>query len=376
MQNKMKTIIFYINTVSGGGAEKVIIQLAHYFANKGFRSVLLTSFVEKNEYPVPSNVERLSIEQEETKQSRLKRNWSRIKFLRQLCKREKPIAVVSFMAAPNFRNICATAGLPVKCILSVRNDPKEEYSGFWGKIVGKFLFRFADGIVFQTSQAKEWFPKNIQKNSAIILNPVQESFYQVKRVSSPRDIVTCGRLNPQKNHAMLIGAFAQIAKDFPNENLLIYGRGELKQNLQKLIENLNLQKRVFLMGTTDKVEEVLSKAKIFVLSSDYEGMPNALMEAMTVGLPCISTDCPCGGPKKLIKDKQNGLLVPCKNEGELALAMEKLLSSKNLAEEIGINARKTAQSFAHPIIFKQWKQYLDSIIVNTNPLKKDKEDAL
>ena len=175
---------------------------------------------------------------------------------------------------------------------------------------------------------------------------------------------------------MLIGAFAQIAKEFPNENLLIYGSGELKQNLQKLIENLNLQKRVFLMGTTDKVEEVLSKAKIFVLSSDYEGMPNALMEAMTVGLPCISTDCPCGGPKKLIKDKQNGLLVPCKNEGELALAMEKLLSSKNLAEEIGINARKTAQSFAHPIIFKQWKQYLDSIIVNTNPLKKDKEDAL
>ncbi len=362
----MKTVIFYINTISGGGAERVIIQVAHHFANNGFRAILLTSFVDKKEYPLPSNVERISIEQRQIKQSLFKRNWSRIKFLRQLCKKEKPIAVISFMKEPNFRALCATFGLPVKCFVSVRNDPKREYAGIIGHIVGKFLFRLADGIIFQTADSKAWFPKVIQKKSAIIFNPVKESFYQTKRAESVQNIITCGRLSAQKNHTLLIRAYAKIAAKYPKDNLLIYGKGDLEQKLQKLIEKLNLQNRVFLMGQSDKVEEVLSKAKIFVLSSDFEGMPNALMEAMAVGLPCISTDCPCGGPKELIKEGKNGLLVPCKDEEKLSLAMEKLLSKPEQTKKMGENARKTAQKFTSPVIFKQWKEYFDSITINTN----------
>ena len=354
-------ILLYINAIHEGGAERVMVNLAKQFANAGNEVVMLTSFVDSWEYPVDKSVKRLSMEQQEIKQSRLARNYSRIMKLRRVCMEEKPDILISFMQEPNFRAILATLGQPVKTIVSVRNDPNKEYAGKIGKIVGKYILPMADGCVFQTEQAKAWFPVKLQKKSTVIMNAVNETFFRVTREKTA-DIITTGRLTAQKNHAMLIHAFSKIAQKHPNQNLLIYGAGELESELMAQIQTLGLDGRVLLKGKTTDVPSVLAGAKMFVLSSDYEGMPNALMEALAVGVPSISTDCPCGGPAMLIRQGENGLLVPVGDTDAMAEAMDQMLSEEAFAEQLGNCAREQAVQFKPEAVFEQWKAYVESIV--------------
>ena len=358
----MKTLLFYINAINGGGAERVILQLAHHFADIGYRSVLVTSFVDEGkEYDIPQNVIRLSIEQKEIKQSRIKRNFSRITKLRKFIKQETPVAVVSFMAEPNFRALIATLGLRTKRIISVRNDPKHEYSGKLGKFIGKYILPLADGCVFQTEEAKAWFPKKLQRKSKVILNDVKEEFFEVHREKT-NNVISIGRLSKQKNHSLLIDAFSLVAKKYPDEKLLLFGEGILENNLKQKIKSLGLQEQVMLMGQTNNVADVLKKAKIFVLSSDYEGMPNCLMEALAAGVPCISTDCPCGGPREIIDNGNNGILVPIQDPDAMCQALDKLLSDIEYAEAIGKTAKESALRFHPNKIFMEWKSYVEEVI--------------
>lgn len=355
------TLLFYINAIHDGGAERVILQLAYHFANKGYRSVLVTSFKDKNEYPVPRNVERISMEDDQIIQNRFKRNLSRIIKLRKICKKEKAKAIISFMAEPNFRSIIATRGLDIKTIVSVRNDPDKEYKGKIGRMIGKYIIPLADGCVFQTDEAKIWFPTRLQKKSKVIFNAVDEIFFDTPRTDS-KDIVTLGRLNEQKNQALLIKAFAKVVDKYPEQHLCIYGIGKQEAYLYSLIRELHLENQVFLMGLTDNVSLILSEAKMFVLSSDYEGMPNALMEALAIGVPSISTDCPCGGPKKLIQNGYNGLLVPVNDEVNMSKAILQLLESEEYAMELGENAKKTAEMFRTEKVFSEWQEYIEKIL--------------
>ena len=155
-------------------------------------------------------------------------NIKRILKLRKIIKAEHTDAVVSFMGPPNIRMLLATMGLKCRKIVSVRNDPYKEYGDGLVKMVTNIIFRLADGCVFQTKEAAMYFSKNIQQKSKIIFNPVGKQFYEVKRVDNPKNIVTVGRLFLQKNHTLLIKAFSKLAHEFPDDNLIIYGEGELE----------------------------------------------------------------------------------------------------------------------------------------------------
>lgn len=365
-----KKILFYISTIREGGAARVMVNLANQFCKENYKVIFVTNFPDKNEYILDKKIKRISIEEKEFTGNCLIKNFTRIRVLRLLIKSHKPEYAISFMAENNFRLILSNLFTTTKSIISIRTDPKRKYRSFKGFFLGKVLYRLANGIVFQTKEAQDFFPKAIQEKSAIIFNPVADNFYRIIRSKQPQNIITCGRLSIAKRQELLIKAFSHLVNKFPQENLLIYGEGKQKKYLEEWIAKLNLQNRVFLMGQSNNIAEILSQAKVFVLSSDYEGMPNALMEAMAVGVPSVSTDCPCGGPRDLIKDGQNGLLVPCNNEKKLTLAMEKLLSQPEQAKQIGAKAREFAQKFATPFIFKQWKKYFDSITPNNNKLKK------
>ncbi len=351
-------IAFYINAIHEGGAERVMVNLASNFANEGDNVILITSFKDSWEYSYSTKIKRYILEENKTFRSTIKRNIFRILELRKVLKVESPDCIVSFMAEPNYRSIIASHGLKIKTIISVRNDPNKEYPGKIGNLLGKKLLPLADGCVFQTSEAQRWFPKKLQDKSQIIFNAVKEDFFEINRQVVKNTIVTCGRLEEQKNHKMLINAFELVLKKHPDAKLMIYGEGKLRSDLTELIKSKGIEQNVLLCGNSNNVPEVLSKAEIFVLSSDYEGMPNALMEALAAGVPCISTDCPCGGPKSLITDKVNGRLISIKNEQQLANVLVELLDNKEMATGLGTEAQKRAFEFSPSKIYETWHKYV------------------
>lgn len=296
----MKKIVFYIGSLSRGGAQRVIVTLANSLSKRGFSCVVATSYKGENEYSLDENIKRIVLV--EKKQNFIKKNLSEILFFRKLVKEEKPDTVLSFMGEPNTRMLLATFLLKCRKVVSVRNDPCKEYNGFLYSLFVKVLFNLASHVVFQTENAKNWFPKSIRRKSSVVMNPVDDVFFETEYNGIRKDIVTVGRLVPQKNHELLIRAFARVAANI-EDNLVIYGDGELRNHLIDLVKSLGLANRVLFPGLISNVAETIKSAKLFVLSSNYEGMPNALMEAMALGIPCISTDCPCGGPKSLLEKK-------------------------------------------------------------------------
>lgn len=352
--------MFYINAIHHGGAERVMVNLAKQFANDGTECILVTSFVDTWEYPVDPTVKRISLYKKQIG-GFIRRNLKLTSALRRLIREERPDLLITFMAEPNFRGIFACAGLKTKNLISIRNDPTREYAGHIQRFLAKTLFRKADGVVFQTEEAKEWFPKRIQKKSKVIFNQVDLRFYTTPPDEKKKQIVTTGRLVPQKNHKLLIEAFCDIS-DQIEETLWIYGDGPLKEELSALIEERGLQNRVFLPGATKDVSTALASAELFVLSSDFEGMPNALMEAMALGLPCISTDCPCGGPRALFGDELKECLYPVNNSARLSELLLSLLKNQSKLDELGQLAKKKAEAFNPKTIFAEWNQFILSLI--------------
>lgn len=139
-------------------------------------------------------------------------------------------------------------------------------------MVGKILLPCADGAVFQTEDAKRWFPQKLQRKSKVIYNIVDSRFFETV-YRGEHDIITVGRISPQKNHTMLIKAFKKVHDKFPEERLVICGRTQTEMGIKELIEKLELEDNVILLGQRENVPEILSKAKLFVLSSDYEACP-------------------------------------------------------------------------------------------------------
>lgn len=338
--------------------------LATYFTSQGWKVILCNDFFQDNktpQYEVVPTVKHLYLA-ENNKGNTIIKNIIRIRKLRRLVRLEKPDCILSFLGRPNLRMLLATAGLNTKKIVSVRNDPYKEYGKGVRRIIARTLFRLANGCVFQTEDAKQYFPNCVQRKATIIFNPVDERFYQISDFHKRQDIVTVGRLEEQKNHALLIDAFCEIAHLFPEQKLIVYGDGSLLPELQERVRDKSIDGRVVFAGNVKNIEKQLAKAKVFTLTSDYEGLPNALMEAMASGVPCIATDCPCGGPRMLLKNGQSGFLVPCNNKEALAKALSTVLSDDKLQRLFSLRAHDAAQCFKAETIYAQWEQYIQRVM--------------
>ena len=358
-------ILFYISTIKGGGAARVMTNLANCFANDSDLKAevfLLTNFTADVEYTLSENVNRSYIEEKETSENRIKKNIRRCLALRRAIKKMNPDIVVSFMQENDVRNLVANIGLKnVKSVMSVRNDPQVLFSGWLRNRIFRFVYNHADGVVFQTEEARKWFGENFRPKSKVIINQTAEKFYNVKRFDSVKGIVTFGSYLPKKNHSLLIRAYAKIANDI-KDDLYIYGNGTLEQDYKRLIDELKLTKRVHLCGVTDHPETILASSKLFVLSSDHEGMPNVLLEALASGIPCISTDCPCGGPKAVIDNMENGILVPTNDVDALADAMRLVLLNEDLQNKLGLQAKERALRFKPDVVYDEWKDFFNEIM--------------
>lgn len=357
-------ILFYINIMSGGGAERVIANLANYMQCHGHDVTVVNTFPTDKEYHLSAGIDHVYLEDEKSTARRLIRNITLIKNLRKIIKTKNPDVAVSFMREPNWRLILSSFGLKVKRLVSQRVTPEHEDGRFPKSFILRYPLKKADGIVFQTDHARDYFDDSIKSHSRIILNPVNNEIYDISYTGERKNIVTAGRLSTIKNQLMLINAFAKIA-DTTEDNLLIYGEGDLRNNLQSRINELNMQDRIFLMGNSSKLHEEIKSAKIFVLSSNLEGLPNALMEAMAIGLPCISTDCLGGGARMVLDDGKNGFIVPVKDADAMAEKLSYVLSlSPDEREILGQRAKITANGFKADEVCKQWENYMEYLIKN------------
>ena len=348
-------LLFYIDGIGGGGAERVIANLANGFAQRGEKVVLVTSFPRKNEYEISGRVVRYNLEQEQPKARKfLRKNVRQVWRLRQICKKEKFDIAVSFMEGPNFRLIAATFFLKVKTIISLRSDPSHEYIQMFHKIIANTIYSLADACVFQTEDARKFFSTTIKKKSTIILNPIADPFFNEMQPTKEKKIVSVGRLDIVKNYKLLINAFSEIEKEYPDYKLVIYGDGEEKENLLSLISELHLEDKVSLPGRVCDVVQKLATASLFILSSEFEGLPNSLMEAMAMGLPVIATDCPCGGPRLLLQGGKCGILVPVDDRKSMIGAIKFYLDNKNEMEKYAMLARKRAEDFREENIYNTW----------------------
>lgn len=358
-----KTLCFVITSMHRDGAERVMSLIVNASARMGYETHLILLSDPTVDYALDERVNVIKIsELIGQKTGRLSSIYKRYAILKKKIIDINPDAVLSFLTMCNIYTAFALRKKKIPVIVSERNDPGKECSGKIRRLVRRIAYRYADGFVFQTNDARAYFSKKIQKRSTVIPNPVKNDLPYAQKSEKENKIVAAARLSAQKNYPLMLRAFKRFACDYPDYKLHIYGDGNLKESLIALSQELNISEKVAFEGNVIDLHERIKDAKMFVLSSDYEGISNSLLEAMAMGLPCISTDCPCGGSRMLIEDGVSGLLTPVGDEAAFYRAMKKLAENEELAQTVSNNALKAREIYSEKTILKKYFDYFDLIL--------------
>ena len=364
----MKRIAFHLNCLARGGAERVVTNLANQFAKEGYEVFIATEWQEEDEYQIDDAVTRVHVglRDEDQNKGRVTKFLLRIKYLKQFVREYKPDVLIAFAKRANYRALMSAGNMKIPVVISIRTDPKGHYDSFTDKIQNKWLFPKAAGCVFQTKGQKEFFKPLLQDNSRVILNPINPKYIGVEAPTErEKSVVHHARLVDFKNQPMLVKAFLRVHEKHPDYVLKMYGDDShdgTREILEKIIADNHAEDYVFIMGGSDSLEKELPKGSVYAFSSDWEGMPNSLLEAMALGMPIVATDCPCGGPATVMTNEVDGLLIPVKDEDALVAGINRLIEDRDLAERLGNNARKIADIGNSKAVFAQWKDFLESVM--------------
>mgnify|MGYP003584944021 CR=1 FL=1 len=357
----MKKLMIVTHKMSGGGCERVIAQLLNCFARDGIECKLVTECGVPSFYDLPESVEQIYLTFDQNLPAR--KIPKAYRKLRKLVKQEQPDVVLAMPEKVNVWTELYLLGTGVPVVVSERNDPHRHPESRIKRILRWLVYPFARGFIFQTKDAAKYFSRAIQKRGIVLDNPLDTA-----RIPAPhtgerkRNVVAAGRLHEQKNFDLLIRAFARFYKTHHDYSLIIYGEGPEKEKLHKLASSLGIAGAVELAGQSKTLLTDINDSGLFVLSSDYEGMPNVLIEAMACGLPCIATDCPIGGVRSLITSGENGLLIPVGDEDALYEALTKLADDEAYAVWLGQHAAGIRTRLDETKVAKQWQEYLERVV--------------
>lgn len=349
--------IFFVGTLGNGGAERVISILSNNMAEQGMDVEILTYYDRPLFYQVDPKVKITAVESCTKSGNKIKN----LIWLRQYFRKNAKV-VISFLAPFNMMAIASNLGNGIPIIVADRNDPTKVPTNKVLRVARDILYRFANGVVLQTQKNQEYFCQKVQKNSTIIYNPVNLGDYAGAALEYKKEniFVTAGRLLPQKNQEMMIKSFADVVKKHPEYQLVIYGEGSNREKLEQLVKELDMGEKILLPGSTKALHEKLRSAEGFLLSSDYEGMPNALIEAMCLGLPCVSTKV--SGATDLIEDHENGLLTELNDQEAFTNAIIELIENPDLRVKFAKNAINLNDSLEVSKIMNQWIEFINRII--------------
>lgn len=354
--------LFVNSSLTDGGSERVMTMIANQFAEEE----LDTSMIILREKTV-SNYEM---------SPKLKyyqcRYGTKNKFIilikrfaqvRSYIKKYNPDVIVSFMWDINLFTLIVCLGLHKKVIISERNYPISKINNIfrriWRDLGQRYIYLLADRIVLQTEQVRQFYCSEVQKKCVVIPNPINPVLPEAWEGKRENKIIAVGRFTTQKNFPMLIKAFATFHKKHPEYELVIYGDGSMRVAYAQLIEQLNLNDCVKLPGYITNVNDKMRSAAVYVSSSDFEGISNAMLEALAMGVPSICTDCPVGGAAMVIKNGENGILIPVGGEKELYRELCHVVEDKDYAEQLSQNAQLVKEEYAINKIANEWIKILN-----------------
>ncbi len=230
-------------------------------------------------------------------------------------------------------------------------------------MLADFLFSCAAGVILQTERSRSFFCRKVGEKAVILPNSLNPAFIR-PRYEGAREkrIVSVGRMDANKNHEMQLRAFAALKDKYPEYSLEIYGDGELRSHIEETAAGLGIAERVFLPGVVQDVAARIWRASLFLLTSYSEGVSNALIEALALGLSVIATDVPSGGTEELMEDGVNGLVIPAGDQTALTRAMDRLLGDADYADRLGREAAGIQQRLAPGRVNPMWKDYFEEII--------------
>ena len=334
---KKKEIIVFADGLGNCGVQRVLSELTVSWANLGHKVTI--AYMKENEdrsdFKWSDQVKLVGVPVHFHGGLRyLRLGLSYVRILR----RRKDAVAVSLSVATNFAIGAAAPFVKNRIVISDRNDPTERPKGKIKQFFRNLAFKQADALILQTEDVREYYKKKINHDGVVIPNPINRELPEPFKGERRKVIVTASRLNKQKNLKLLIDAFSLINKEYPDYTLEIFGRGEEEESLKKYAAELRLEKCVLFKGFSTDIYSDIIDAGMYVCSSDYEGISNSLLEALGLGIPAISTDCPVGGSRLLIQNNENGILVPIRDVDALYQGMKKLIENPGMPQRLSEKA--------------------------------------
>jgi glycosyltransferase involved in cell wall biosynthesis len=362
-------LVLVISSLGGGGAERVMTLLANAWVERGNEVTLITLASDRmDRYPLDPAVRRIALDVAGNSAhvlAAIGHNIVRIRALRRAIAASRPDAVISFIAESTVRVLIAAAGLRVPVIISERTALNGHHMrGVW-RTLRRWSYPRATAIVAQTRRCAAELEALARRQVDVIANPVSIESRPDDAPAHERaeghTLLAVGRLSPEKGFDLLIEAFAQAAPRHPDWSLVILGEGPLRAELERKVAEHHLGGRIAMPGFDAHVRRAMRRADLFVLSSRYEGFPNALLEAMTEGRACVSFDCDAG-PRELIDHRRNGWLVPAGDAHALADALDALMGDADLRAQLGQRARDVSSAYSLATILDQWNALVTSVL--------------
>lgn len=360
MIRKLKITIIAAS-MNAGGAERVISQLLSDWEKEGYELSLILLDKKEKFYSISENIPIIEIGQQSN--NRVIDKIKRYQQVRKAVMSISPDIILSLPEEIGIYVLWALRHTKIPVVVSERNDPQKMPNKKITRFMRKLMYPHAAGLIFQTEAAASFFSEKIRQKGIVLPNPLDLSrIPDVWSGEREKLIVSAGRLEPQKNFPLLIEAFSLFYKSHQDYRLIIYGDGSQREKLQVLIDSKGLADVIKLPGVSNTLLEDIYKASMFVLSSDYEGVPNVLIEAMAAGIPCVSTDCEPGGAASIITNDTCGVLIPIGDIEALLDTMEKVER-----EKIGLDALEETSEiikgrYCSEKVSREWAEYLEELV--------------
>lgn len=354
VNQRIKEIIVFTDKLGNAGIQRVISELTDVWANLDIKVSVAYMNKEDNDvsdYSWNAGVQFIKLP---VSGGFFSTYYQLTRAMVRILREKKDAIAVSLSVMTNFAMGAAALFVKNRVVISDRNDPTKRPSGRIKQGIRNFAFKQADVLVLQTDDVQKYYIEKIKRKGVVIPNPINKNIPERFTGTRRNVIVTASRLNKQKNLPMLINAFARISKEYPQYTLEIYGRGDEENNLRLCSQKSGVADKVLFKGFSSNLFEDILDCGIYVCSSDYEGISNSLIEALGMGLPTISTDCPVGGSRMLIQHGVNGFLIPVGDEDMLYKQLKELIDNPELAELVSKNACAVKDRFSVDIIGQRW----------------------